>query len=194
MTGRIHQFVWSTVVVLTLGGVIAYAVAYGGLARMFLLSSVLALFAASLAFVLFEESPDRGLWIRRLVVWSAVGGPLADGLVSALGGVGLGVLLVLVLTSPELVGFVRRQMAGRASRGPAGPLEVLSERELLRRWEGTTAALSRGRISVPARMALADERSRLLDEIERRDPERFSYWVATVVPEVRGGRKGGRER
>jgi hypothetical protein len=193
MPGRIHQAVWGTCVALTVAGVLAYAVAYGTLARVLLLSATLALFAASFAYVVFEESPDRRLWMRRLVLWAGLGAPLADGLTTAIGPMGLLVMLVLVASSPALVGLVRRRFAVRLARGPVTPLGAQSERELLKRWEGTSTALQRGRMGVAARLALVDERSRLLDELELRDPERFGEWMATLVPEVRGGRRDSRE-
>jgi hypothetical protein len=193
MPGRIHQLVWGTVVALAVGGVVAYAVAYGSVARVLLLSATLGLFAASFAYVVFEESPDRRLWMRRLILWCGVGAPLVDGLTTALGPIGLVVALLLGATSPAAVGLVRRRLSARAMRGPVPPLELLSERDLLRRWEGTTAALQRGRLTVSARLALVQERSSLLDELERRDPERFEDWVAMLVPEVRGGRRSGHD-
>lgn len=192
MYGRVHQAVWGSAVTLALAGVLAYAIAYGTVGRELLLAATLGLFAASFAYVVFEESPDRRAWMWRLVLWCGLGAPLADGLTTALGPVGLVVLLTLVVTSPAAVGLVRRRLAVRAGRSPVAPLAVQSERALLRRWEGTSAALQRGRMTVSARLALVEERSRLLDELEQRDPERFQDWVATLVPEVRGGRRGGR--
>src|SRR5690349_13537292 len=47
MSGRLHQAVWGTAVVLAVVGVLAYAVAYGTLPRALLLSATLGLFAAS---------------------------------------------------------------------------------------------------------------------------------------------------
>jgi hypothetical protein len=194
MYGRIHQVVWGAAVTLALAGVLAYAVAYGTLGRAALLAATLGLFAASFAYVVFEESPDRRLWIWRLVLWCGLGAPLVDGLTTALGPMGLLVVLVLAVTSPAAASLVRRRLAVRAGRSPVAPMATQSERALLRRWEGTSAALQRGRMTVAARVALVEERSRLLDELEQRDPDRFQDWVATLVPEVRGGRRGGRER
>ena len=193
MSGRAHQAVWGTAVVLAVAGVLAYSVAYGTLARVLLLSATLGLFAASFAYVVFEESPDRRLWMRRLVLWAGLGAPLADGLTTALGPMGLLVLLALVATSPAVAILVRRGLASRLARGPVTPLAAQSERELLRRWEGTSTALQRGRMGVASRLALVEERSRLLDELELRDPQRFQEWMATLVPEVRGGRRGSRD-
>ena len=65
--------------------------------------------------------------------------------------------------------------------GPVLPADpgALDDEELLRRWRRTGAEL-RGPWRGPAEAShLVETRHRLLDEMERRDPDRFSRWLTT---------------
>jgi hypothetical protein len=57
------------------------------------------------------------------------------------------------------------------------PVAGLTTRELGREWARTTHALA-GRLNTGVRASLVQRREQTLDELERRDPEGFSRWLA----------------
>jgi hypothetical protein len=161
-----------------------YDVATGGLLRLAVLGPGLAVFGALLAFGFVEERPDRRLWVRRAFVWSGLTAVTADALVAMWGDVGLLVGVGMAVTSPQLCTFARAQLLQRlGSRRASGPPESLSTRDLLRRWEWTTAEVLSAGTSVSRRLVLVEERRRLLDELQDRDPAHFDEWLVSAVPD-----------
>jgi hypothetical protein len=70
---------------------------------------------------------------------------------------------------------------------------VLSTGDLGDEWLQTTAALA-GRLDPRTRQSLVDRREAVLDELERRDPDGFTRWLAAAPTQgsnpadfVRGG-------
>jgi hypothetical protein len=178
----IHRFVWAVSTVTVMGSAIVYDVATGGLLRLAVFGSALAAFGGLLAFAFVEDRPDRGVWVRRGVVWSGLAMVAADALVATWGGIGMLVGLALVGTSPVVLRLARR-LRLQSSRRTSGPPESLSTRELLHRWEWTTAEVLRPRTPVARRLVLVEERRRLLDELQDRDPEHFDAWLVSAVPD-----------
>lgn len=192
---RIYRFVWllSAAVVTASAGV--YDVLTGGWLRLAVLGPLTALFGGLLGLALTEDQSDRWRWTRRGAVWTGLGAVATDALVATWGGVGAVVGAMLVLTSPTLVTWARATFLSWSSERAGGPPEALTSRDLLRRWSWTTAEVLRTGTPVARRLLLVEERRRLLDEIERRDPSGFDAWVATAVParareHPRGGGEG----
>jgi hypothetical protein len=180
---EIYRFVWGVVAVVATATALVYDVATGGLLRLALMGPVVAVFGALLGFSIAEERPDRWTWTRRAAVWAALAAVAADGLVATSGALGLLVGAVLVLLSPPAIGLGWRWVFAWSSRRSGGPPEVMVRRDLLRRWEWTTAEVRRSTTTVARRLVLVEERRQLLDELQRRDPAYFAEWVATAVPE-----------
>ena len=179
---NVYRFTWGVVTALVLVSCGAYDLASGGSVRLAVLGPVMAAFGALLAFVFAEERPDRWVWVWRAGLWLGLGAVMADALVATLGGLGVVVGTLLLLTSPALVRTARTQFLAWSTRRSAGPPEALATRDLMRRWDWTTSELMRGSTSVARRLALAEERRGLLDEIQRRDPGHFDAWVAAALP------------
>lgn len=188
---RFYRFAWivSAAVVMASAGV--YDVVSGGWLRLALLGPLAALFGGLLGFALTEESSDRWKWTRRGVMWTGLGAVATDALVATWGGLGAFVGAMLVLTSPTLIRWTRAQFLSWSSKRAGGPPEALTRRDLLRRWNWTTVEVLRTSTPVATRLVLVEERRRLLDELELRDPEAFDEWVATAVPAHAGERTRG---
>jgi len=143
-----------------------------------LLAEVATLGTMGAAFgITWEDDPARRrvaavTWATRAVVLAL----LLTGLPPVMGAWSLLVVVGLGLLSPELVRVLARRV--RERREPP-PVEhpALGDDELARRWRSTTLAVQ-STWRTPAELLLVvQERQRLLDEIDRRDPEGFSRWL-----------------
>jgi hypothetical protein len=191
----VHRFAWTSAMVVVVGAAAVQDAANGDWLRLLVVGPVIASFGALLGWILTDDRPDRWTWTRRGAVWSGVGALAAYALVAAWGGLGLLVGAALLLTMPSLTRWARAQLLARSCRRSVGPPEDLARPELLRRWEWTTAEVQRDGTTPERRLALVEERRRLLDEIERRDPNGFADWVATAMPDRGRDRpRGGGER
>lgn len=94
-----------------------------------------------------------------------------------------GVTSVAAVASPTAIGPASRSVLAWSSRVSSGPLTVGAERDLLRRWHRTTAEVRLDSTSADRRMLLAEERRRLLDEMQCRDPAYFDDWIVTALLE-----------
>lgn len=118
-----------------------------------------------------------GLLCRRRAVdcalWSGAAGAMLFGVCEFARPWMLLTALLLAGLCPPLVSIairpLRQWLPVRITARP----RRLSDYDLQRRWRRTAADLRERADSVPAVLALVKERSRLLDEFERRDPERF---------------------
>lgn len=180
---RIYRCLWFTATAVIVSSVAMFDVVAFGWLRLAVVGLVMALFGWLLGFVLAEGRADRWLWTRRVMVWSAFGAVAADGLVMTLGRAGAVIGLVILVTSPAALRLIRGTVLRWSSRRTSGPPEMLATRDLLRRWEWTTAEVARADTSMSRRLALVEERRRLLDEIQDRDPSHFDLWVASTVPD-----------
>ncbi len=88
-------------------------------------------------------------------------------------------------------GYRRFWLAGRRRRPtpPAAGLRDLSDRDLELRWQVSTVRLRHPGTAPPVRLRLVAERAALLDEMERRWPERIADLLG-VDPERRGENGG----
>ena len=159
--------------------------------------------AGCMAAGIVREAPHRArgsaleaaVWAAgsTLVVMLVVAGiaTLAGGLVASV-AVAVGVVAALVVF---LVRGRGRRSAGAARGGmaptpgvllrlPLAPVEpdevaVLTTGDLGDEWLHTTAALA-GRLDPATRQSLVDRREAVLDELERRDPDGFTRWLAAA--------------
>lgn len=180
---RIYGFMWGVFASVVTVSVAAYDVMTGGLPRMLALGLLMAVFAGMLVFVLCEERSDRWRWTMRSVVWTGIAAPAFDAYVTTWGSAGLLVGIGFVASSPVVVHLTRGAFVSWSSRRTGGVPESLGRRDLLRRWESTTAEVVRPSTPMARRLALVEERSRVLDELERRDPSGFGAWTLTAVPQ-----------
>jgi hypothetical protein len=191
---RTYRVVWTGAAGLVVGSACVLDVAAGGLLRMTLLGVGLGFFAAALVYALVEERPDRWTWVRRAMLWGAVGAVATDALAVAWGSAGVAVGVGLLAVAPPVVTLTRAAFVGWSSRRASGPPEALTLRDLHRRWEWTTAEVLRPTTSVTRRLVLVEERRGLLDELQLRDPVRFDAWLLTAVPDRRRARSWPRGR
>lgn len=177
----VYRFAWAVVTGVVVAGSVAYDAATGGLLRMVTLGGLIALFSATFTFVFTEERADRWSWVRRLAIWTGGATVAATSLTAMWGASGAVGGLLLVLGSPALMTGARTLYVSWSARRTTGPLESLSVQDLRRRWEWTTVLLRWDATPPNRRLALVEERGRLLDELQSRDPAHFDDWLADAV-------------
>lgn len=186
---RLYRYLWATTAAVIISPAALFdAIAYGWL-RMAVMGLVMALLGGLFALVIAEGRADRWRWARRGVMWAGLGAVAADALVATLGRTGALIGSAILVTSPAVLGSVRSSFLRRSSHRTSGPPEMPAACDLLRRWEWTTAEVTRADLPMSRRLALVEERSKLLDEVERRDPSHFATWMATAVPDGRVDRQ-----
>ncbi len=121
----------------------------------------------------------------RGLLWGAVAGAALAGWVPMLGGWGWVLVLAGAATHPALVAAgTRTAMRSRRRRtgAPRGArLDTLSDGDLRDRWEMTGRRMRHPSCSSPiALAALVEERARILDEVESRDPGGFDRWISAT--------------
>jgi hypothetical protein len=180
-----YRGAWATVVVLVVAIAAAYDVVQGNALRTLGVTGLGAAFAASFAFALAEDSPRRWWWTWRTLMWTALGMGALDVLTRTWSWRGLTVGTALVLTCPAVLRAARTRWLSWTLRHSGGRPESMDRRELLRRWEWTTALRAQEGTPVADLVGLVEERRGLLDVLERRDPSAFEAWLPTVVPDGR---------
>jgi hypothetical protein len=162
------------------GAVFAASLVLGGRVMgwfpVLLLAGLMAVLGACFG-VAWHEDPV----VRRRVAtagagWGAFGIVLVLGLPPTLGPWGLVVGAGLAASSPWTILCVRRELRRRGSRR-LPDVDLISDHELARRWELTGQALRDPRRTAAERVAVVEDRVRLLDELERRDPRAFESWL-----------------
>lgn len=179
---QVYRFAWSVVAAVVVGPAVVAAVGAGAGAEMAVVGIGLGLFCGMFVWVVAEEQPARWLWVRRSVLWSGLGAPCAVALSGTWGTLGTVLAVGLLSTAPAVLEPARALYVTWTSRRTVGPPEGLSVRDLRRRWDATTGEVRHPATTASRRLVLLDERRRLLDELERRDPEQFVSWVVTAVP------------
>ena len=187
-----YRVVWMAVTAFVVGAASVYDVAAGGLVRMTSLGLGFALFGGFLAYALAEGCADRCAWIRRAALWTGLGATGADALATTWGGVGTVVGLGLLATTPAAVSFAGDRLVAWSSRRTSGAPDAMSVRDLHRRWDATTAEVALPTTTVSRRLVLVEERRRLLDELQLRDPDHFDAWLVTAMPDRRRARPWSR--
>ena len=170
---RAYRTVWqATVMVLTTVALTAGAADLGWPSMLGAVGAITVLGAASgLAWV--EDADRRWRLVGRLALWFGVGAVLFLGLPAVLGVWTLLVVAGLAGLCPQLLGWVAAQRRPSRPARTSEQTRQQSSRDLERRWLRTTQELRLRRPEPADVLALVQERERLLDEIERRDPAGF---------------------
>ena len=175
---RAYRAGW-TLAVVTVGG-LAAAVEWLVLTTWLLLLEAATVATVGAAFgATWEEDPDRRWatgwrWARRGLVLSV----LLTGLPPVMGAWALLVIVSVSVTHPALVQALVRRLNRRRRTCVGDRLEELSDEQLSRQWRASTLAVRSSWRTPGEVLELVQERVRLLDELERRDPEGFSQWLA----------------
>jgi hypothetical protein len=176
-----YRVAWVSVTALVVGAASVYDVAAGGLVRMVSVGLGFGLLGGFLAFTLAEERADGRAWVRRSALWTGLAAMAADALATSWGNPGLLVGVVLLATTPAAVSFASDRFVSWSSRRTSGRPDAMSMRDLQRRWDWTTSEVLRPRTTVSRRLVLVQERHRLLDELQLRDPAHFDVWLGKAL-------------
>jgi hypothetical protein len=133
----------------------------------------MAVTGAVVSFAWVEDPKRRWRSMGDLALWFGVGAVLMLGLPTAFGPWALFVLLAIGAGCPPLLDLMIRELRQRRPVDSGGTVHRLDGGDLERRWVRTSRELRERRGDVDATLALVQERERLLDEIERRDPAGF---------------------
>ena len=185
---KAYRTVWqATVMVLTIVALTAGAADLGWPSMLAAVGAITVLGAASgLAWV--EDTDHRWRLVGRLALWFGVGAVLFLGLPAVMGVWTLLVVAGLGGLCPQLLGWVAGQRRPSRPARTSEQTRQLSSRDLERRWLRTTQELRLRKPEPADVLALVQERERLLDEIERRDPAGFDALL------VRAGWRERQER
>lgn len=173
---RAYRSIWCTTVLLL--AVVSGIVGLAQVGPMATLGTSLAFAAlgALFGFSWIEEPARRPRAMGECALWFGVAGLLIIGLPPIVGPWSLPVLLLIGLSCPMLAQAALSAYRTTHPIAPTDEPDQLSDRDLARRWRWTTAELSAS-TEAAAVARLVEERSALLDELERRDPERFAEWL-----------------
>ncbi|MCB0895071.1 MAG: hypothetical protein H6529_15870 [Nocardioides sp.] len=174
---RAYRSVWRSVVLLVAvaAGIIGIA-GVGWLATLGT-SAAFACLGALFGFSWVEEPRLRPRAMVECTLWFGVAGLLIIGLPPVVGAWTLPLLILVGVSCPPLLDLA---LASYRKAHPVAEADVpgmLSDRDLARRWRWTTDALQDRSTPVASALLLVQERSALLDELERRDPDRFAEWL-----------------
>ena len=125
-----------------------------------------------------EEPEARRPAAIRGAGYGAGGALIVSGLPAVIGGWAILVLVLLAASAPAVVDALLNELGKRREAQEADDLGRLSDRDLSRLWRTTYDAVSCSSSSAQQRLRVAQQRARLLDELERRDPRRFHAWLA----------------
>jgi hypothetical protein len=133
----------------------------------------MAVTGAVVSFAWVQEPQRRWRAMGDLALWFGVGAVLMLGLPAAFGPWALFVLIAIGAGCPPLLDLMLRELRQRRPVESTGTVHRLEAGDLERRWVRTSRELRERRGDLDAVLALVQERERLLDEIERRDPAGF---------------------
>lgn len=174
---RAYRSLWNlaTTVLVLVSGVAA------GLAQGWATVAVLSALAVGYGLVLglawFEDPAVRWRAMTRCAWWSVAATLVILGAGPRLGAWTVLAVLTIGASAPDVVVLLRG--SPRSAR-PARRPERWSDEELARRWRRTTDEITDGAVSPRRAAQLAEERAGLLDELERRDPQRFAARLAQL--------------
>lgn len=128
----------------------------------------------------WEDDPGRR-WAtaRTWAGWGVVVTIMLIGLPPAIGPWSLLFPLALGALAPGVILAVRRKASGR-HHWSSSPASDLSDDQLARRWKYTSIAVRSTWRTTAELLLLVQERQRLLDELERRDPDGFALWLVSI--------------
>lgn len=174
---EVYRSVWNTIVAVLAPIAFVAAARTTGWFTPVVVTVAMTSVGALFGFVWNEDPLVRRRTTLRVAVWFGMSGLLLVGLTPVLQQWGLLILLVLGGTSPDLLERCLVLYDARRHRGADPGLEELTYRELERRWRTTTWRVRSTALPVRDRLELVSQRGRLLDELERRDPDRFEGYL-----------------
>lgn len=171
---RTYRGLWGTVTAVLLTAALAAAgLSIGWYAVLATVAGMSAVGAVT-GFALVEDPRGRPRAIAVLAFWCGAGGVFIVGLPPLFGPWSLLVLVAVGGLCPAAVLATTRDRRYRRPVRTIDQLQRLSESDMERRWLRTSQDLRDRRSDTPAVLALVEERSILLDELERRDPQGFA--------------------
>ena len=187
-TMNVYESGWETV----MSGFAALALAAGvagvGWVPVLVLGIGMALVGGLCGACWCDDAPARWRRAGDCAFWCGAGGFVLFGLLDFARPWMLVVASVLVASCPPVMRVVSRRLRRRLPVRVTARPRRLSDHGLECRWRRTAVDLRDRADSVSAILALVEERSHLLDEFERRDPE----WFEAIL--IRSGwREPGRE-
>ena len=175
---RVYRTAWAVVVWFVVGVSLAAGSISIGAALMVVSSLVAAAIGVILALTLVDAPGRRVAVARAGALWGAGSGVVLAGLPEVLGGWTVAVGVPITAGAPSIVTAAARSARRRRMAGsPAPVLERLSDRDLEGRLHDTYDEVRRRGSSTAEVLRIVQERARLLDELERRDPEHFEQWL-----------------
>lgn len=172
---RTYGGVWRTMAsILALGALVAGGLDLGWPAMIGSVA-VLSVLGGLLGLAWADRPGDRWRAMLRNAAWFGGAGVLLVGLPSLVGAWSFLVVALGAVTAPPLVGLVVRRVRDRLPVNAPDRAERLSEQDLVRRWQRTTAQLRHPATSPATALKLVQEREILLDDLERRDPDAFAH-------------------
>lgn len=175
---RCHRLLWTPVAGLVL--VFAWTVGLRdpGWLALVVGPAFLGTLGAYLRYEWVSEGADRARGVAAWGLGTAAATSLLIGLTPSLGLWSPVVLALLAVSEPGLVergrGWLRRRRPLPGDRA----LRAWSDDELEHRWRTSAAELRSERTTPDRALVLVQDRARVLDEIERRDPARFHARLA----------------
>lgn len=181
---RILRSLWTvvTVVATVLSGVAGWITL--GAPSMLASALVLTALGATLGLA-WSEGPGKARTVLGVTGWSLVAGVLLVGSPSLIGGWSLLLMIGLAATSPPAVTAMSRGLREWRLREAGSDPTRLSDGDLLRRWRATYDDLNRPDLTPAELLGVVQQRASLLDELERRDPDRLTRLIvhdARVAP------------
>ncbi|WP_345527701.1 hypothetical protein [Nocardioides endophyticus] len=179
---RTYRTCWGFTAILVTAVAVVAAVPSVGVGP--LLAETVALAILGLTFGVAWSVDGQRWWrpARQGATWFALGGILVIGLPEAIGAWSIPVLVLIGSSAPVVVEQANRYWRARRPVKATDHPEKLSDRDLMRRWRSSYDEMRRQGCPATDVLRLVQERSLLLDEVERRDPAGFEQWLERVAP------------
>lgn len=187
---RRYRAGWNGVVMLLVSvGVAAGIIAIGWLALAGI-TACLAVLGAAFGVAWVEPDGDRRVAASAGARYGAAAATVLAGFPALIDGWTALVLISTTLTAPPILEQLQRSLRGKGAASTVDDPTRLSERDLAERWRSSYDEVHRADASPQDRLDVIEERGRLLDELERRDPRRFRAWLAETAETKPGPRPG----
>jgi len=173
---RAYQATWRAVMGLLAAVSLVAGLAEVGWPTVLGATAAFAALGALTGFSWVEDPARRGRAMTEGALWFGAAGLLIVGLPPTVGPWTVPILVLVGAACPALVEAGLATYRKAHPGPPADHPEALAERDLERRWRQTTDEL-RSAASPSMKLRLVQERAQLLEELERRDPARFSAWL-----------------
>lgn len=174
----VYAGVWNGVVSATVVISLVGGAQQPGWFAMFVCSGLIGLLGGLFHYTWVDDVRLPSSDVARSAVLTGLVALVVVGLPSIVGAWTLVVVAALVLSSPELIGLLGQRIRRKRPLPSTRRLRHYADAELGYRWCASGAQLRHPGTTPERRLALVEERSRLLDELERRDPHKFQDRLA----------------